>query len=1061
MSQVSYGTITITDTTDIERIYTVYAKSANNTTVPSIAKESWSENVSTAPGTGNYIWQRTVVEKSGTGDKTYSDPVCLTGEEGTDATEISGIEVRYGISADWNTQPTSWSADTPAYDSSKPKYWTRTRLIYDTNPVTYSDSVYTKDEALTKAVADAAIANSIAQHANEDAQGAMSQAASNVNSVTRLWYARATAPSTSNPAPTAPTTQITTEVAHDGWSITRPADDEAYPYYFYCDQKITGGGVISCGPVTLDTSTLSKYEIIATNVRTQNFFKGKDSSYDGWFASGRSSDNGLKENDAETYFYNARFGATDIALGYNKTPVIHLDGDNGTINVYRLPTINTTTHKVTTPGKLGAKLTASALNFYNASGTLTSSFGNSITLASNGATITIGSTSSGKYNTYIDAQGLYLRTGTTAYATLNGNGLILSKGGIESGNLTSGNGYVYLSTEDKTGITINGHAPGTNDPKWRAVIGSKFGVDSEGNLYANNAHLSSATVEGAITATQLTISSGGTTYSGVSAINANGYSIQIVEDKSAAYSGATMGDNNTYLYPILFLNGVKVETGIVYTNFIWYLDGATTGGTQGHSSNGGIVAEYSHTYRVTYSVDDTAVGEAQPSTYINVDPSKYITRIVDNGITIHPETMATNSNYIHIDGNSLMVKRQVGTTAAVNTDAILASFGTTAQIGQNGSSRFLMNSNSLQAYDDNNSLYFEVNSNGLTWGSGNTAATTTQVNTAAQTATNFIKTDGSGIKVQNSTDATNYVHIGSDGIQIYKNGNAIASFEDNITLGESTSIHNIITSTSFDFYKNQNTRIASIATEEETISGEGKYYLTKISTSGDDLQTNSGIKLQSSYGSYYSVLTLKNRKTSDANYADASLKTYATTSNGLHQSYLTMGYQSFILNNWSIISGHQLEVGLHGGHNISNSTSSLSIEIGSDQTAWTSIDMNTTSLGTVGNISFSCSHLYSDVALTVTSDKRLKQHKAFLAEDANKFIRQLKPARFIRNGEEHLGFYAQDVEEANEWNVELTPYIKDYKGLTYTEIIAPLVAYCQHLEKRINDLESQNRGGKE
>ena len=617
---------------------------------------------------------------------------------------------------------------------------------------------------------------------------------------------------------------------------------------------------------------------------------------------------------------------------------------------------------------------------------------------------------------------------------------------------------VYVSPGTNSSIAIANSPVNLN---WAFTAGNKFGVTTAGDLYATGAK-----INGKIEATELTISSGGTTYSGVSAINANGYSIQIVEDKSAAYSGATMGDNNTYLYPILFLNGVKVETGIVYTNFIWFLDGATTGGTQGHSSNGGIVAEYGHTYRVTYSVDDTAVGEAQPSTYINVDPSKYITRIADNGITIHPETMATNSNYIHIDGNSLMVKRQVGTTAAVNTDAILASFGTTAQIGQNGSSRFLMNSNSLQAYDDDNSLYFEVNSNGLTWGSGNTAATTTQVNTAAQTATNFIKTDGTGIKVQNSTDATNYVHIGSDGVQIYKNAIPIASFRDSVTLGNSSLAHNIITPTSFDFYIGQDTKIVSITAQEVNEYYEGvrdTYYKTEMLTNGDDFEKNPAIHLQTNYKNSYSELHLRNRdvaSSSNKSRAMASLKTYDNIDTGWSYSTLDCNPSGFRMETNSLINEHLLECGIYGGNSINNSNNSISMLIGSNQTAYTSIDIEA-NLGAVGNISFSCSHLYSDVALTVTSDKRLKQHKAFLAEDANKFIRQLKPARFIRNGEEHLGFYAQDVEEANEWNVELTPYIKDYKGLTYTEIIAPLVAYCQHLEKRINDLESQNRGGKE
>mgnify|MGYP007104069365 CR=1 FL=1 len=199
--------------------------------------------------------------------------------------------------------------------------------------------------------------------------------------------------------------------------------------------------------VTLDTSPLSKYEIEATNVRTKNFFKGQDNTYDGWFASVRSTNEGLNESDATTYYYNARFAATNITLGYNKTPVIDIDGGGGAINIYRIPTINSTSKLVTAAGTLGAKLNSAALTFYNTSGIATSSFGDSISLASNGASITIGSTSTGKYNTYIDSQGLYLRTGTTSYATLNSNGLTLSKGGIRV-NPVGSNGGVYISSEN-------------------------------------------------------------------------------------------------------------------------------------------------------------------------------------------------------------------------------------------------------------------------------------------------------------------------------------------------------------------------------------------------------------------------------------------------------------------------------------------------------------------------------------------------------------------------------------------------------------------------------------
>lgn len=464
MAQVSYGTITITDTNDIERIYTVYAKSTNNATVPSTAAANWSESVSTAPGIGSYIWQRTVVEKSGTGEKTYSDPVCLTGEEGEPAKNIVTIETQYGISANWNTEPSSWSADTPSYDSSKPDYWVRNRLKYEDN--TYSNWVVNKDYALTQAVYNAAVANSIAQNANENANGAMSQAAENVQSITRLWYATST-----HTKPSAPSLEITSGSAgtYGSWSTVKPTATNTYRYFYYCDQSKTGGGVVNWSEVIEDTSYLSTYEINALDVKTRNFFKGKDNTYDGWFASGRASDDGLNEADATTYYYNARFGATHITLGYNKTPVIDLDGGSGAIKLYSLPTINSSTHLVTTAGKLGMQLTSDALSLYGSST-------------------------------------------STPDAILNSNGLKLTKGGIKAGE-PGQSGFIYLSTIDYplkddnaspnpiTGLTINGYTPtaqGTdgrtvNDPAWRAVIGDKFGVDSEGNLYA-----SSATIKGVI-----------------------------------------------------------------------------------------------------------------------------------------------------------------------------------------------------------------------------------------------------------------------------------------------------------------------------------------------------------------------------------------------------------------------------------------------------------------------------------------------------------------------------------------------------------------------------------
>ena len=92
--------------------------------------------------------------------------------------------------------------------------------------------------------------------------------------------------------------------------------------------------------------------------------------------------------------------------------------------------------------------------------------------------------------------------------------------------------------------------------------------------------------------------------------------------------------------------------------------------------------------------------------------------------------------------------------------------------------------------------------------------------------------------------------------------------------------------------------------------------------------------------------------------------------------------------------------------------------------------------------------------LTQASDRRLKDHKAYLDEDAVEFIDKLKPAHYFKDGQSHVGFYAQDVKEADKWNC-MTGEMNGFMTLGYTELIAPLVAYVQKLEKRIAELEER------
>ena len=104
-------------------------------------------------------------------------------------------------------------------------------------------------------------------------------------------------------------------------------------------------------------------------------------------------------------------------------------------------------------------------------------------------------------------------------------------------------------------------------------------------------------------------------------------------------------------------------------------------------------------------------------------------------------------------------------------------------------------------------------------------------------------------------------------------------------------------------------------------------------------------------------------------------------------------------------------------------------------------------------------NLWINGTLTQGSDRRLKEHHSYLADDACDFIRALKPALYTKDGERHVGFYAQDVQaaEPEEWDtVTVTPQHTDESldfdplTLDYNALIAPLVAYAQQLEKRID-----------
>ena len=616
--------------------------------------------------------------------------------------------------------------------------------------------------------------------------------------------------------------------------------------------------------------------------------------------------------------------------------------------------------------------------------------------------------------------------------------------------------YIYTEVSEPTGNPQENeyyeiaHAPGTipidNYVKdnWRQIIGTKFAVDTEGNLYANNAHLNNAEVEGAITATSLTIGSGSNVYDGEAAINISGYDIVIYEDSTD--ESIIDHDNTTYLYPVMYHNG-EIDETVNNTHYIWYVDDGNIG-TIGDAVKGGIVASYGHNYRVTYDFDDGAVGSGTAIQDRLVDPSKYITKISDTGITIHPED-TSNNNYIQLDGTALTIVKNgitiatygstitIGANSAsrviIDTNGLtiykgvddVAQFGTTARIGKDNNSRFLINSNSLQGYDSSNVKYFEVSANGLIWGN-NTAATTTDVAAAALTADNYIKIDGSGIKIQSSSDATDYLYINSDKIAFFRNGIEKMQLTDSsLRLGNQNEAYTTYTNSAIEFYNTSNIKTVSIE------NGAFKVF-----------ESNKPIFRVGTFDSYYQGIVIGDGYLSPT---CLSLVGYTNTTPSSTVPMASVGSLRALAGESEYGSSAQLMLSAYSGTN--NINHYINIYASSD--GWSGIEAST--------------------SISINSDERLKENFQLIG-NLSDILFTIQPVIYSwkdkRTEQRHLGFKAQDIQQAlsvvadDTESFGLVNKNRDgYLNLSYTELIPLLVDVIQKHEKRIIELETQLSGG--
>lgn len=118
----------------------------------------------------------------------------------------------------------------------------------------------------------------------------------------------------------------------------------------------------------------TNYTINALDSKLKAFFWPGDSRYSGAYAVSKIPNINLDVSNIETYGYNVGIRPTYVTIGYNATPVIQLDGTDGSLNIYQLPIIDNNTKMVTQSGALAMKLTGDALNFYGSNQSIPDSY---------------------------------------------------------------------------------------------------------------------------------------------------------------------------------------------------------------------------------------------------------------------------------------------------------------------------------------------------------------------------------------------------------------------------------------------------------------------------------------------------------------------------------------------------------------------------------------------------------------------------------------------------------------------------------------------------------------
>ena len=162
MSNLAYGTFTITNLSAVTSVDVYYYNSTSST---SLSGGSWSTDTPTWTN-GRYIWSKTVTTWE-QGVTTESEPVCITGQKGSTGAagqSVTRITQQYALGTSSTTAPTSgWSTTMPTFESGK-FYWTRSEIVW-ANPTSTTYTTAVLANGITSANTTAAVANTNAQSA--------------------------------------------------------------------------------------------------------------------------------------------------------------------------------------------------------------------------------------------------------------------------------------------------------------------------------------------------------------------------------------------------------------------------------------------------------------------------------------------------------------------------------------------------------------------------------------------------------------------------------------------------------------------------------------------------------------------------------------------------------------------------------------------------------------------------------------------------------------------------------------------------------------------------------